>query len=147
MAIEREPSQMGLFVPSLMDAALSQPAAAAAIPAEEELPQVDEGEVRCESDPVGEGIEASPPTATVREVRAVRSLVYNRLVLDVIQRRIEKAEAIVRSYLITQDGGSTRIGPYLVDMDEAEQIEVVKVEDDDGWRQLNIPEVEEALAE
>ena len=37
---------------------------------------------------------------------------YNRLLLEVVQRRIEKAEAIIRSYLLTQGSGTVRIGPY-----------------------------------
>lgn len=93
-----------------------------------------------------DAVESKSPPATYREVRAVRSLIYNRLLLEAVQRRIEKAEAIIQSFLLTQDGGTVRIGPYEVVVDKTAQLSASKVQEDDGWYQLNIPETEEDLA-
>ena len=54
--------------------------------------------------PTGEpvAIRREAPKATFRDIRAARGLLYNRILLEVIYRRIERAEAIVLSYLLTQ---------------------------------------------
>jgi hypothetical protein len=85
--------------------------------------------------------ERETPKATLREVRAVRSLLYNQLLLEVVQRRIEKAETIILSYLLTQGDTEAQIGPYLVVIDAAHHIDVTKTSDD-GWYQLYFPEVD-----
>ena len=82
------------------------------------------------------------PKATLRDIRAARSLLYNRLLLEVVQRRIENAEAIVLSYLVTQEGTSAQIGPYLVEVDAANDISVTKIGGNDGWKQPHFPELE-----
>lgn len=83
------------------------------------------------------------PQPTVREARAIRSLLYNRLLLEAVQRRIEKAEAIILSYLLTQEGACAQIGPYWVEVDADGRIGLTKTADDNGWSQLYFPEVEE----
>lgn len=80
--------------------------------------------------------------ATLRDIRAARSLLYNRLLLEVVQRRIENAEAIVLTYLVTQEGTSAQIGPYLVEVDAANDISVTKIGGNDGWKQPHFPELE-----
>lgn len=87
-------------------------------------------------------IEREIPRATHREVRAIRSLLYNRLLLEAVQRRIEKAEAIIISYLLTQDDTSAQIGSYLVEVDTDHSIGVTKTGNDNGWRQPHFPELE-----
>ena len=86
--------------------------------------------------------ERDRPKATIRDIRAVRSLLYNRLLLETVLKRIEKAEAIVLSYLLTQDRSAAQIGPYLVEVDPDNYIHLTMT-DSDGWRQLHIPEPEE----
>ncbi len=86
--------------------------------------------------------EAEGPKPTIREVRAIRSLLYNRLLLEAVLRRIEKAEAIILSYLLTQDDTSAQIGPYLVEVEADHSLDVTKTGDDDGWRQSYFPEIE-----
>jgi hypothetical protein len=81
------------------------------------------------------------PETTLRDVRAARSLLYNRLLLEVVQRRIERAETITLSYLLRQGDTSAQLGPYLVEVDEAQSIAITKT-GDDGWRQLYLPELE-----
>lgn len=90
-------------------------------------------------------MEREKPKATPRVARAVRSLFYNRLLLERVLARIEKAEAIIVSYLLSQGDSNTQIGPYQVELDENNQIALTPTEDD-GWQQLRIPEVD-ALSE
>lgn len=86
-------------------------------------------------------VERETPKATLRDVRAVRSLLYNRLLLEVVQRRIEKAEATILSYLLTQSTTSAQIGPYLVELDASDRIGLTQTETD-GWYQLYFSELE-----
>lgn len=86
-------------------------------------------------------LEREKPKAALRDVRAVRSLLYNRLLLEVAQRRIEKAEAVIFAYLLTQGSASAQIGPYLVEADAAQHLTVTKTEDD-GWYQLYFSELD-----
>lgn len=78
------------------------------------------------------------PKATPRVRRAVRSLFLNRLLLERVLVRIEKAEAIITSYLLAQGDTKAQIGPYLVEMDEDNRINLTPTEDD-GWQQMRIP--------
>ena len=55
--------------------------------------------------------------------------------------RIEKAEAIITSYLLAQGDSKAQIGPYLVEMDEDNRINLTPTEDD-GWQQMRIPGVD-----
>lgn len=86
--------------------------------------------------------EREAPAPTLREVRALRSLLYNRLLLEVVQRRIEKGAATIRSYLLTQESLSAQIGPYFVWLDEDNNIEALRTLSDDDWQQLYLPEIE-----
>ena len=88
-------------------------------------------------------LERERPKATLRDVRAVRSLLYNRLLLEVAQRRIEKAEAVIFAHLLTQGGASAQIGPYLVEADATQHLTVTKTEDD-GWYQPYFSELDTA---
>ncbi len=96
-----------------------------------------------EAVPQSNSSEIVRPRATIRDIRAARSLLYNRLLLEVVQRRIENAEAIVLSYLLTQEDTSAQIGPYLIEMDASDEINVTKTEDEDGWFQLYFSNLEE----
>lgn len=87
-------------------------------------------------------VEREAPKATIREVRAVRSWLYNLLLLEVVERRIEKAESIIHRFLLIQDSASAQIGPYLVEVDAADHITVTKTGDDDEWKQPYFPEIE-----
>lgn len=77
----------------------------------------------------------------LRDVRAIRSLLYNRLLLEAVQRRIEKAEVIILSFLLTQGNASAQIGPYFVELDATQHLTITKTEDD-GWCQLYFPELD-----
>ncbi len=90
--------------------------------------------------------EREAPAPTLREARALRSLLYNRLLLEVVQRRIEKAETAILSYLLTQGGLSSQIGPYFVWLDEDNNIEALRTLSDDDWQQLYFPEMETSPA-
>ncbi len=79
--------------------------------------------------------------ATPRVRRAVRSLFLNRLLLERVLARIEKAEAIITSYLLAQGDSKAQIGPYLVELDDRNQISMTPTEND-GWQQMRIPGVD-----
>lgn len=89
-----------------------------------------------------ESVQGERPRATLRDIRAVRSLLYNRLLLEVVQRRIEKAETIILSYLLTQGSTTAQIGPYWVELDATDHICLTRTETDDDWRQLYFSEVD-----
>lgn len=86
-------------------------------------------------------MERERPKATPRVRRAVRSLFLNRLLLERVLARIEKAEAIITSYLLAQGDSKAQIGPYLVELDEDSRINLTPTEDD-GWQQMRIPGVD-----
>lgn len=86
-------------------------------------------------------MEQERPKATPRVRRAVRSLFLNRLLLERVLLRIEKAEAIILSYLLAQGDSKAQIGPYQVELDECNQIGLTPTEDD-GWQQMRIPGVD-----
>ena len=67
--------------------------------------------------------------------------IINRLLMEVVQRRIERAEVVILSYLLTQSDTSAQIGPYLVELDADQHVTVTKTEDD-GWRQRYFPELD-----
>lgn len=77
---------------------------------------------------------------TTRLMRAVRSLVYNRKMKPVIEGRIERAEAKIRSYLLSHDLTSSRLGSFQVDMDEMGELNIEQLPVDD-WQQMKLQEV------
>jgi len=87
------------------------------------------------------GTELRAPAPGLREVKAVSSLLRNRLLLEVVERRIQKTSAIILSFLLTQEGLSAQIGPYLVWLAEGNKIEALKTLSDDDWQQLHFPEM------
>lgn len=131
---------MALFSTELTDSSLPTPV----VLAESEI-----GETHTEAENADSGVgridscltELETPKPTVRELRAVRSLLYNRLLMEVVQRRIEKAEAVILSYLLTQANPFSQIGPYFVELGEDHFLGVTKIEDDSGWCQLYFPEL------
>ena len=140
MAKEGEPPQMALFSPERTDSSLPTPVV---------LTELEIGETHTgaeDADGVVEPIdscfvEPERPKPTARELRAVRSLLYNRLLMEVVQRRIEKAEAVILSYLLTQANPFSQIGPYFVELGEDHFLAVTKIEDDSGWCQLYFPDL------
>ena len=142
MAKEGEPPQSALFSTEFAD---SSPSVVAVIELEIGETTLKDNKNTCDdAASVDVGLaEAERPKPTIREVRAARSLLYNRLLLEMVQRRIEKAEAIVLSYLLTQEDTSAQIGPYLIEMDANDEINVTKTEDEDGWFQLYFSNLEE----
>ena len=132
---------MALFSTELTDYSLPTPV----VVAESEI-----GETHTEAEDADGGVgvadlcltEPETPKPTIRELRAVRSLIYNRLLLEIVQRRIEKAEAVILSYLLTQENSFSQIGPYFIELGEDHFLEVTKIEDDSGWCQLYFPEWE-----
>jgi hypothetical protein len=83
-------------------------------------------------------MEREKSMVTPRVVRAVRSLVYNRLLLERVLQRIEKAEAIVLSYLLARGDSTTQIGLFHVELDEANHLTITRAEAE-GWEQMIIP--------
>lgn len=141
MAKEGEPAQAILFVDELQETASPLSIETSHTKAIEEVYQENEPPIFITTEP--HIAEREVPKATIRDVRAVRSLLYNLLLLEAVQRRIEKAESIILSFLLIQDSASAQIGPYLVSVDDANHIIVTKTGDDDGWKQPYFPEMEE----
>lgn len=142
MAKEGEPDQTALFTSELLETTSTAPVEIIPATAIEEAPTEHEFPVPITEPAV---IKREAPKATIRDVRAVRSLLYNRLLLERVLARIEKAEAIIVSYLLSRGDSNTQIGPYQVELDENNQITLTPTEDD-GWQQMRIPEVN-ALSE
>ncbi len=144
MASEGEPPQQALFTSELLETPTSY---REALPSEDRVERLAEHDIPAALPIVSELSLPEPqlPKATFREMRAVRSLLYNRLLLEVIQRRIEKAEAIILSFLLTQEEAGAQIGPYLVEVDAANHICLTRTETDD-WHQMYFPELEMAPA-
>lgn len=78
---------------------------------------------------------------TARVLRAIRSLVYNRRVLPIIERRIFQAETTIRAHLLIRNSTDSQIGPYEVEVDEDNNIRVTRTAVDE-WRQLHLPDFE-----
>ena len=77
-----------------------------------------------------EGLES-----TVRVLRAIRSLAYNRRLQPLVEERIERAEATIRSHLILQGTAETQIGPYEVQTNEHDEIRITRLAVDE-WQQM-----------
>ena len=84
-------------------------------------------------------MERERPNEMVRLMRAIRSLAYNRELQPLVEGRIERAETVLRGYLIRQNSTATRIGPYEVEMDGDGEILLSRLPVDDGWEQLSLP--------
>ena len=78
---------------------------------------------------------------TARVLRAIRSLVYNRRILPIIERRIFQAETTIRAHLLVRDSTDSQVGPYEVEVDEENIIWVTHTACDE-WRQLHLPDVD-----
>ena len=72
-------------------------------------------------------------------LRAVRSLTWNRLMLPLIQARLERAERIVRSQLFLVGEEHLQVGPYGVTLNQNGEIELTWQANND-WQQLHLPE-------
>ena len=77
----------------------------------------------------------------VRLMRSIRSLAYNRELQPLVEDRIERAEANLRGYLLTNGLAATRVGPYQVEMDEEGDIFLARLPGDD-WQQLPLPQLD-----
>ena len=138
MAKEGGPDQTALFTGKLLEASLPAPLEVPSATVVEKA--FKESEVPI-SAVVPTPTKREAPKATLREIRAVRSLLYNRLLLERVLIRMEKAEAIILSYLLTQDAAATQIGVYLVELDPNSQIHITQTETD-CWRQQQFAELE-----
>ena len=86
-------------------------------------------------------MEREGPEVMVRLMRSIRSLAYNRELQPLVEDRIERAEANLRGYLLTNGLAATRVGPYQVDMDEEGGISLARLPGDD-WQQLPLPQLD-----
>lgn len=75
---------------------------------------------------------------TARVLRAIRSLVYNRRILPIIERRIFQAETTIRAHLLVRNSTENQVGPYQVEVDEEDDIRVTQTAFDE-WNQLELP--------
>ena len=73
--------------------------------------------------------------ATIRVLRAIRSLAYNRRLQPLVEERIERAEATIRSHLILQGTAEAQIGPYEVQTNEKNEIRITRLAVDE-WQQM-----------
>lgn len=80
---------------------------------------------------------------TVRLLRAIRSLSYNRSLQPLVERRIAQAEAIIRNRFVLEGAMEVRVGPYEVKMGESDEIRLTRVPVD-GWRQAPLSIREES---
>ena len=77
-----------------------------------------------------EGLES-----TVRVLRAIRSLAYNRRLRPLVEERIERAEATIRSHLILRGTAEAQVGPYGVQTNERNEIKITRLSIDE-WQQM-----------
>lgn len=75
---------------------------------------------------------------TARVLRAIRSLVYNRRILPIIERRIFQAETTIRAHLLVRNSTDDQIGPYQVELVEGDNIRVTQSSFDE-WSQIPLP--------
>ncbi len=78
---------------------------------------------------------------TARVLRAIRSLVYNRRILPIIERRIFQAETTIRAHLLVRNSTDDQVGPYEVEVDEENNIWVTHTACDE-WMQLHLPDLD-----
>ncbi len=86
-------------------------------------------------------MEREGPEVMIRLIRSIRSLAYNRKLQPLVEDRIERAEASLRGYLLTNGLAATRVGPYQVDMDEEGGISLARQPGDD-WQQLTLSQLD-----
>ena len=86
-----------------------------------------------------EGLES-----TVRVLRAIRSLAYNRRLQPLVEERIERAEATIRSHLILRGTAEAQIGPYGIQTNEDYEIRITRLSID-KWQQIPLSIDEENL--
>lgn len=72
-------------------------------------------------------------------LRAVRSLAWNRQLLPIVQRRLDRAENIVRSQLLIHGGESIAAGPFGVSLNEDQEVDL-SWQGGDDWQQLHLPD-------
>ena len=82
--------------------------------------------------------------ATIRVLRAIRSLAYNRRLQPLVEERIERAEATIRSHLILQGTAEAQIGPYEVQTNEKNEIRITRLSVDE-WQQMPLSIDEEKI--
>ncbi len=75
---------------------------------------------------------------TARVLRAIRSLVYNRRVLPIIERRIFQAETTIRAHLLVRNSTDDQVGPYQVGLDEDDNLRITQTAFDE-WSQMSLP--------
>ena len=72
-------------------------------------------------------------------MRAIRSLVWNRALLPIIEDRIFRAEQLILAYLAVQGSTQATLGGFQIELvDEAIQISQLPTDD---WRQMPLPKV------
>ena len=86
-------------------------------------------------------MEREGPEVAIRLMRSIRSLAYNRELQPLVEDRIERSEASLRSYLLINGLTTTRVGPYQVDMDKDGGISLTRLPVDD-WQQLPMPKLD-----
>ena len=87
-------------------------------------------------------MEREGPETTIRLLRAIRSLNYNRRLQPLVKERIEKAEGTIRNHLLLHDSTEVRVGPYAVCENEEGEIWIKQLAVD-GWRQMPLTAAEE----
>jgi len=80
-------------------------------------------------------MEREGPESTIRLLRAIRSLAYNRRLQPLVEQRIERAEATIRSHLILQGTAEIQIAPYEVQASEDDDIQLTRLSVDE-WQQM-----------
>jgi hypothetical protein len=88
-------------------------------------------------------MERAAPEATIRLIRAIRSLAYNRQLQPLVEERIERAEATIRSHLLLQDATEVQVGPYEVQMNGSDEIQITRLSVDE-WQQMPLSLTEES---
>ena len=88
-------------------------------------------------------MERESPENTIRLIRAIRSLSYNRNLQPLVEQRIERAEVTIRGHLLVKGTTGIQIGPYEVKINGPDEIEISKQSLDD-WHQIPLSVKEES---
>ena len=80
-------------------------------------------------------MEREGPESTIRMLRAIRSLAYNRRLQPLVEERIERAEATIRSHLILHGKAEVQIGPYEAQTNDNDEIQITRLSVDE-WQQM-----------
>lgn len=78
--------------------------------------------------------------------RAVRSLAFNRSLLPAVEDRLDRAESIVRSRLLSSGGESIQAGPFGVSLDEDQNVKL-EWHGGDDWQQLQLPDIDALMGD